>query len=372
MLMIGSAGSNIGKTELACRIIRKFSCCAEITGIKVTTILKKDGRCPRGGIGCGVCSSLEGNYCITEEKDVLHGKDTAKMLNAGAKRVFWLRVLKDHLDEGLTALLNCIGDKAVSVCESNSLRLVAEPGLFFVVRKKGSHAIKTSCENVIGFADRVVLSGKSDFDIDLNHIRLVDGKWFMQLSSTAIILAGGKSGRMGQDKSMLNVMGKPMIEHIFEQIHPFFDQVLISSNDMRKYAFINAEAIPDKIPGQGPLMGILSSLEASSHNLNFVVACDVPTINLGFIMKMMRSSEGYDCVIPVRGKSKFEPLYGIYRKSMIAPIQETLNTKRRKIIDAFSNCKIKYIDITDAEWYENLNTMEEYYKYKAANEHFAF
>jgi len=67
MLMIGSAGSNVGKTELACTLLRKFSKTSDIIGIKVTTIKDKDGQCPRGGEGCGVCSSLEGVYCITEE-----------------------------------------------------------------------------------------------------------------------------------------------------------------------------------------------------------------------------------------------------------------------------------------------------------------
>jgi len=52
MLMIGSAGPNLGKTDLACALIRKFSKSTDIIGIKVTTIEAKDGQCPRGGNGC--------------------------------------------------------------------------------------------------------------------------------------------------------------------------------------------------------------------------------------------------------------------------------------------------------------------------------
>ena len=74
MLMIGSAGANVGKTELACELIRKFGKSADIIGIKVTAIKEKDGQCPRGGFGCGVCSSLEGDFCITEEKNSKSGK----------------------------------------------------------------------------------------------------------------------------------------------------------------------------------------------------------------------------------------------------------------------------------------------------------
>ena len=364
MLMIGSAGRNIGKTELACSLIRKFSSQTDIIGIKVTTIREKGSECPRGGMGCGVCSSLKGNYCITEEIDGLSNKDTTRLLTAGAKKVFWLRVLKEYLEDGLVALMDIIGDKSVSICESNSLRLVVEPGLFLVVREKDSNTLKTSCKDVILYADRIVLSDEHDFDIEPDGIGFMEKRWFMRWQATAIILAGGKSSRMGKDKDMLPINGKPMIEHIFDQLRPYFDQVIISSNERGKYAFLNADIIPDKIPDQGPLMGILSSLEASSHDVNFVVACDVPKINHDFLKKMIKEAEGYDGVIPINEKSKYEPLFGIYRKSMIAPIRETLKAGGRKIIEALRNSNIKYLEIDNPEWLININTMEEYNSYQ--------
>ena len=122
MLMIGSAGSNVGKTELACTLLGRFSKSCDVIGIKVTTIRDKEGQCPRGGEGCGVCSSLEGVYSIVEEFDSSSEKDTARLLAAGASRVFWLRVREEHLLEGITALLDVIGHNVVSICESNSLR----------------------------------------------------------------------------------------------------------------------------------------------------------------------------------------------------------------------------------------------------------
>ena len=109
MLMIGSAGSNVGKTELACALLRKFSKKVDIIGIKVTTIKDKDGQCPRGGKGCGVCSSLDGDFNITEETNSESDKDTAKLLAAGASRVFWLRTMQTHLKDAVNALLDIIG-----------------------------------------------------------------------------------------------------------------------------------------------------------------------------------------------------------------------------------------------------------------------
>lgn len=180
MLMIGSAGANAGKTELACAILRKFSRSGKhIVGIKVTTIGEKDGQCPRGGEGCGVCSSLEGVYLITQETDPTSGKDTARLLAAGASRVYWLRVLRTHIEEGFAALLKLLGRDAVSICESNSLRNVAKPGLFFVAERKGARTWKPSALEVKKYADRIVVSDGSSFDLDVNRIQLDNGKWLL-------------------------------------------------------------------------------------------------------------------------------------------------------------------------------------------------
>ncbi len=181
MLMIGSAGANVGKTELACAILRKFSGSGEdIVGIKVTTINERDGQCPRGGEGCGVCSSLEGVYLITQEDDPASGKDTGRLLAAGAGRVYWPRALRTHIEEGLAALLDVLGPDAVSICESNSLRQVVEPALFFVAERKGAGTWKPSALEVREYADRVIVSDGSSFDFSLERIALENGKWLLR------------------------------------------------------------------------------------------------------------------------------------------------------------------------------------------------
>jgi len=364
MLMVGSAGANVGKTELACALIRKFSKSRPIIGIKVTTIKAKDGQCPRGGQGCGVCSSLEGDFCITEEIDSNCDKDTARLLAAGASRVFWLRVMKTHLKKGLTALLDVIGSDAVLVCESNSLRRVVEPGLFLMVKGRGLKVWKTSAQGVKRYADRIVISDGSGFDFDLDQIKLADGKWTMPEKATAIIMAGGESCRMGADKSMLLVKGRPIIEHICEQLRGYFEQILISANEVDRYAFLGFEIIPDRIPGQGPLMGIASALEASANELNFVVACDIPYIDLAYVRKMLAEAKGIDVVIPTTGDEKYEPLFAVYRKSALGAINEVLSSGGRKISDIFSRCRVKYIKLDAPEWLTNLNTMSEYEEFQ--------
>jgi len=378
ILMIGSAGRKTGKTELACALIKKFSKDRDITGIKVTAIEERDGQCPRGGQGCGVCSSLNGNFYITEETDRSSDKDTARLLTAGASRVFWLRVMKTHLEEGLAALLDIIGADAVSICESNSLRQVVEPGLFLMVQGANQEVPKSSARVVMRYADRIVISDGDNFDFDIDRINLVNGKWVQVArpswpywhglearvtKATAIIMAGGDSRRMGADKSMLAIKGRPIVEIICEQLRGTFGQILISANEADKLAFLGFEVIRDKIPGQGPLMGIASALEASANEVNFVVACDIPHIDLTYVRMMLAEAEGVDIVIPTTGDERYEPLFAVYRKSALKAINKVLSSGGRKISDVFARCRVKYIKL-EARGFTNLNTITEYEEFQ--------
>ncbi|UCG56046.1 MAG: molybdenum cofactor guanylyltransferase [Phycisphaerales bacterium] len=379
MLMVGSAGANVGKTELACALLRKFAGGRDIVGIKVTTIKEKDGQCPRGGEGCGVCSSLDANFLITAETDASSDKDTSRLLSAGASRVLWLRVLKDHLAEGAEALLTVIGSNMDSICESNSFRHVVEPGLFLMVESRGLKTWKNSAQQVRDYADRIVVSDGSGFDLDFDQIELSNGEWRLRgqgaggdmLSTlleqaTAIILAGGTSDRMGADKSMLPVGGRPLIEHIAEQLSGHFGRILVSANDVEKFDFLGLEVIPDKVSGQGPLMGIASALESSASDINFVVACDIPHVDLAFVEKMARdaATTGADIMMPITKREGHEPLFAVYRKSALKAINKVLSSGRRKISDAFALCRVNYIELGDARWLVNLNTAADYEEFQ--------
>ncbi|OHB75536.1 MAG: hypothetical protein A2Z25_07490 [Planctomycetes bacterium RBG_16_55_9] len=352
MLLIGSAGRNVGKTELACEILRKFSKSHNIVGIKVTTVADEKG--------CGVCSSIYGAYSIVEETNAHSRKDTARLLRAGASRVFWLRVLQERLLDGLTALLDVVGPGAVSICESNSLRYVMEPGLFLMISRPESNAWKSSARKVKDLADRIVLSQNGKFSLDLDQVRLVDGRWALLEKATAIVMAGGASQRMGTDKSMLPINGRPLIETVCGQLHGSFEQILISANDSDKFAFLGFEIVRDRIPGQGPLMGIASALAASASELNFVVACDVPHIRLTLARRMLsRAADGgADIVVPMTRDGQYEPLFAVYRKSVLGAVNEALSSGHRKISEVFSLCNVEYIELETS--IPNVNTMAEY------------
>ena len=176
-ITIGAAGRNVGKTEFACKLIERYAKIENVIGVKITTIKEKNGKCPRGVDGCGICSSLKGNYCITEEISGLKGKDTVRMLNAGSGKVYWLRVLKEHLKEGIENLLKLIPDNACVVCESNSSREILEPGIFIVIKDINIDNIKSSCNNVIHYADKIINFDDNDWDFQPKNVSFENKTW---------------------------------------------------------------------------------------------------------------------------------------------------------------------------------------------------
>lgn len=185
MLLVGGAGRNSGKTRLSCALIARFRRERPVVGLKVTAIRDGHGPCPRGEDSCGVCTSLAGRYEVTEEHGDPPGKDTSLMVASGAHRVLWLRVRREHLTEGVAALIERIGLDAVCVCESNSLRHAVEPGLFFIVRERGSTRMKRSSREVLHLADRVVLTDAAGFDLDLDELALFGGRWTLRERAAA-------------------------------------------------------------------------------------------------------------------------------------------------------------------------------------------
>ena len=101
----------------------------------------------------------------------------------------------------------------------------------------------------------------------------------MNLEITAVILAGGKSSRMGSDKSLLKLGNKTLIEHVVDTVRPYVKSVLIVTNDNEKYHFINDVCfISDIRKDQGPLMGLVSGISSVDTKWSFVTSCDMPLI----------------------------------------------------------------------------------------------
>ena len=180
---------------------------------------------------------------------------------------------------------------------------------------------------------------------------------------SALILAGGKSSRANTNKMMLTVKNNKLIQHVYDQIKPLFNEILISANNPEDYLFLGEKIIPDLKKGYGPLMGILSGLKSSSHRKMFVVAGDVPQINQEVIKQMLELAEDYDLVIPSFESSRYEPLFAVYTTNIVKDIEEMLDSGDRKAINILDRVNHFILPIEDSNWYWNINTIEDYEKF---------
>lgn len=194
---------------------------------------------------------------------------------------------------------------------------------------------------------------------------------------TAIILAGGKSRRMGFNKAFLPYGDKTFIEHQIARLNKIFDEIILSANDARLYAHLNLPIVSDILPERGPLSGICAGLIRSTSFHSFVIACDMPFIHEKIILYLREQIDGYDVVVPQTSRG-LEPLHAFYSRNCIQPMYRCLNEGRLRIIDFFSDVKVKIIDEREFKELDvptqplvNLNTPEEYQKYcdyKAPNQ----
>ena len=185
-------------------------------------------------------------------------------------------------------------------------------------------------------------------------------------SATSIVIAGGRSRRMGADKGLLPIEGRPMIEHVLETLRPHFAQLIVSVDDADRYALLDVEVVADRLRGQGPLMGIASALAASKHDLNFVQACDIPHTDFALVGRLLASADDSDAVIPRTTEGYHEPLFAVYRKTALAAMEEVLRSGRRKVSDIFGLCRTRFLDLGRGETIGNLNTRCEYYAHLRA------
>lgn len=151
MIIIGGAGRNVGKTEFACRLIQKFSSRTDIYGLKVSSIY------PDEEIFHGDHSGLSAADRLFEETRLEGGKDTSRMLRAGARQVFYLRSDDKGIGSAFAEFQKQIPAKAVVVCESNSLIKIVRPALFLVVRSVNGD-VKARALPLLEAADAVIVS----------------------------------------------------------------------------------------------------------------------------------------------------------------------------------------------------------------------
>ena len=184
--------------------------------------------------------------------------------------------------------------------------------------------------------------------------------------ATAVVLAGGKSSRMGRPKSLLLFDGEPLIAHIVRALQRMFAETVIVAAPEQDLPELPAILVRDEIAYQGPVGGIYYGLKAASGNFCFVTSCDVPFLNPALISHLTSQIFNHDVVVP-HWENRFQPLHAVYRTSVLPLLKEQLERGELRPIYLFDKvraCKIGEDEIRrfDPEGlsFLNMNTPDDY------------
>ena len=182
---------------------------------------------------------------------------------------------------------------------------------------------------------------------------------------SAIVLAGGSSKRLGQDKALVKLGARTLIEIVLEKLLRISDDVILSTDDFGKFAFLSVRMVRDLYNEAGVLGGLYSGLRAAKSPFAVVVACDMPFLNLDLLRSMIIRAPGHDVVVP-RLSTGIEPLHAIYARTCLEPIRETLEDGRLRVVDFWDRVRVRYLDENEIEALDpkklsffNINTPED-------------
>lgn len=175
----------------------------------------------------------------------------------------------------------------------------------------------------------------------------------------AIILAGGKSSRMGQDKGLLLINNKPMVTHVIDEIKKITSEVIIISNQ-KEYNQFEIPVFEDMIKNSGPLAGIYTGLFYSKYDKNLVLSCDVPCVTADLLNYLIKHSENYDVTIPTIN-NKTHQVIGVYSKSCMSYFKKELDSNQLKLKVALEKISLNLVDANDfdEQVFANVNTQED-------------
>ncbi len=184
--------------------------------------------------------------------------------------------------------------------------------------------------------------------------------------ATAVLLAGGKSSRMGRPKSLLPFGGEPLIVHIVRALQRMFAHTVIVAAPDQELPDLPATLVRDEVAYQGPVGGIYYGLKAATGKFCFVTSCDVPFLNPSLISHLASQISHYDVVVPF-WEDRFQPLHAVYRTSVLPLLKEQLDRGELRpvyLFDKVETCRIEEDAIRrfDPEGlsFFNMNTPEDY------------
>jgi molybdopterin-guanine dinucleotide biosynthesis protein A len=192
-----------------------------------------------------------------------------------------------------------------------------------------------------------------------------------------ILLCGGKSRRMGQDKGSMGLKGKPMILHVIKNLIDIADEIVVVLRDKNQVDDYNKifdqiqsnryklQIFTDILKNKGPLAGILTGLENITSDKAMVIPCDSPFVSEYFVNKMFLYSNepNFDAFVPKWSDGRLEPLHSIYKKDLKSNILKLLKEDIRDVKSLIMEVNVKYIDVGSLDdtgrSFFNINRMDD-------------
>jgi molybdopterin-guanine dinucleotide biosynthesis protein A len=181
------------------------------------------------------------------------------------------------------------------------------------------------------------------------------------INITGVLLAGGKSLRMGHDKARIEIGGQPLLSRSLDLLCRYFTTVLIAG-DRPDVARPGIPAIPDIYPGSA-LGGLYTGLQSAQTEWIFVAPCDMPYPDPKILELLLKQRDGADAVVP-RTPHGYEPVFALYHKNCLPHMEAMLQQGQYRIYDFYQRIKVNYLDWQQmpAGWERsllNINTPEQ-------------
>lgn len=197
---------------------------------------------------------------------------------------------------------------------------------------------------------------------------------------SCVVLAGGKSLRLGVDKSLLKIDGEWLLQGILRQLAALSDDLVVAANEREKLVALlqvpidkdarahygtaapTVRIVPDIHPGLGPLGGIYSGLRSMRYERGLFVGCDMPFLNLALLRYMIQLGRDFDLVIP-RMDDETEPLHAVYSKACLPLVAQLLEEGQLRVVHLFPRVRMRYVEQEEIELFDpqhlsffNINT----------------
>lgn len=167
------------------------------------------------------------------------------------------------------------------------------------------------------------------------------------METSAIILAGGKSLRLGYNKVLEIVGGKSLLEQVISRVASLSSEIIVVATEEQVIPqlidYPDMQVVTDIYPGKGPLGGIYTGLKTSTSTCNLVVAADMPFLNRALLGYMLGLVDGVDLVAPRVG-GQVETLHAVYTAGCLAAIEKMMKEGELGVHKLFSRVKVRYIE----------------------------